>query len=109
MLAIEVPLIEVGRHFAHGFKGFIELGATLDDMLRENILLAVDPKVIESFLRTVDNFRQVSGPRAVLLEHLLVQHLVRVGEVFPIGLRARFEAHDAHEALQAAQVRLADL
>ena len=71
-------------------------GATFDNMIREHILLPIDPEVIESFLATVEDLREVGSLRPEYLMHLPVKHLVGVSEIIPVGARLDGEAKTAH-------------
>ena len=58
---LEVPLVE-GRYEPSQLDEMAVQGsATVDNMLREHILLPIDPEVIESFLATVEDLWEVGS------------------------------------------------
>ena len=67
-------------------------GSTFDNMLREDILLPIDPEVIESFLATVEDLWEVGSLRPEHLLHLPVKYLVGVSEIISVGARVDGEA-----------------
>lgn len=64
--------------------------------------------MIKRFLCTVQDLGQVSGLGIELIQHLLVEHLVRVGKVFSVGTRHQWQGQAAHQAFNTAEECLAD-
>ena len=82
--------------------------ACFHDMIREHVLLPVDPEVVESFLGAVKDLWEVGSLRVELLEHLPVEDLVRVCEVITVRSRVKDDSKGVHESFDTAQIGLAN-
>ena len=72
----EILTVKAGSEVPEFHEMREQLLATFNNMLREYVLLAIDPEMIKCFLSAVEDLWQVGRLRTELFQHLLIQHFV---------------------------------
>ena len=98
---LNYALIQVTNDVLNDAELLEELAPGVQHLVRENILLSVDPQVGEAFLGRVEDLCQVAKTA------FLVEHFVGLGELFAVGARCAVSLEHLAEALNLIEESLA--